>query len=77
MIKHFWNDCVESSFAIEIPEVLEGDGNVNGRVSLIAMENGLGREDYWTKTLRTKCPYSLNDRTWGEEINKSVGLQIP
>ena len=77
MIKHFRNDCVESSFAIEILEVLEGDGNVNGIASLIAKENRLGWEDYWMKTLRTKCPYSLNDRTRGEETNKSVGLRIP
>ena len=30
MIKHFRNDCVESSFSIQILKIFEGDGYVNG-----------------------------------------------
>ena len=29
------------------------------------------------KTLRTKCPYILNDRAQNEDTNKPVVLQLP
>ena len=77
LMKHFRNDCVVSSFSIEILDIFEDDSYVTGRLSPIAREKRIEREDHWTKTLRTKYPYRLNDRARDEDSNKPVGLQLP
>ena len=59
MIKHFWNDFIGSSFSIQMLEIFEGDGYVNGTVCPQALEERPEREDHWMKILRTKYPYGF------------------
>ena len=61
MIKHFRNDCVESSFSIQILKIFEGDGYVNGTFCPITQEKGLGLKDHWMIRLGAKYLYGLND----------------
>ena len=62
MIKHFWNDCVESSFSIQVLEIFEGAGYVNGTLCPIAREKRLEQKDHWMKTLRIRYLYGINDK---------------
>ena len=58
MVIYFRNDCVGSPFSIQILEIFEGDGCVNGKVSLIVWEKRLerGKQRDETNKLRTKSP---------------------
>ena len=58
MIKHFRNDCVGSSFSIQIHKKFESDGYPNGTGCPIAREIRLEQEDHWMKTFITKYPWS-------------------
>ena len=76
-IKHYRNDCVGSSFFIQILEVFQGSGYINGQLCTTAREKRLEREDFWAKTLRTVYPYGLNDKVRNIDNNKPIGLQLP
>ena len=62
MIKHFRNDCIESSFSISILKKFEGDGYVYGTLCPIVREKRLEQKDHQMKRSRTKYYlYGLND----------------
>ena len=46
MIKHFRNDCIESSFSISILKKFEGDGYVYGTLCPIVWEKRLEQKDH-------------------------------
>ena len=76
MIKNFRNDYVGSSFSIQVLEIFEGNGYVNGTVCPIAQEQRLEREDHWMNTLRTKYAYAQNDRARDEDTNIFMSMQF-
>ena len=77
MIKHYKEDCVGSSFSIQVLEVFPGSGYVNNKVCPIDRAKRLEREDYWMKILRTKFPYGLNERQKNNSNDTPVGCQFP
>ena len=62
LINHFHNTCPNSSFTIQILEVLPGNGYKNGSLDKEMTKIRKDREDYWMKTLRTIYPYGLCDK---------------
>ena len=62
LINHFTNVCPNSSFTIQILEVLPGNGYKNGALDLEMMAHRKDREDFWMKRMRTIYPYGLCDK---------------
>ena len=62
LIDHFTHCCPNSSFFIQILEVLPGTGYKDGALDLEMKAHRLEREDFWMKTLRTIYPYGLCDK---------------
>lgn len=62
VINHFNCCCPNSSFFIQILELLPGDGYKDGALDTEMTALRKEREDYWMKTLRTIYPYGLNDK---------------
>ena len=62
LINHFTNVCPNSSFSIQILEVLPGDGYKNGALDLDMATHRKDREDFWMKRMRTIYPYGLCDK---------------
>ena len=54
MINKFWNDCVGPSFSVQILEIFEDNGYVNGTVCSITWEKRIERKSHLMKTLRKK-----------------------
>ena len=73
-IDHFSSCCQGSSFHIQVIEVFEGDGYINGNVGEDMRRIRREREDWWMKTLRTIYPYGLNDQHKKQNTTSSVGL---
>ena len=62
LINHFTHVCPNSSFFIQILEVLPGDGYKDGALDPEMSAFRKDREDFWMKTLRTIYPYGLCDK---------------
>ena len=62
LINHFNHTCPNSSFFIQILEVLPGNGYLNGAFDLNMAALRKQREDFWMKTLRVIYPYGLCDK---------------
>ena len=62
LINHFTNVCPNSSFSIQILEVLPGDGYKDGALDLEMASHRKDREDFWMKTIRVIYPYGLCDQ---------------
>ena len=62
LINHFTNVCPNSSFSIQILEVLPGDGYKNGAFDLDMAAHRKDREDFWMKRIRAIYPYGLCDK---------------
>ena len=61
LINHFKNICPNSSFFIQILEILPGDGYKDGALDTEMSSLRKAREDFWMKTIRTIYPYGLCD----------------
>lgn len=62
LINHFTHCCPNSSFFIQILEVLPGDGYKDGALDPEMSAFRKDREDFWMKTLRAIYPYGLCDK---------------
>ena len=72
-IDHFSSCCVAQSFYINVIEIFEGDGYLDGKVDEDMRRIRREREDWWMKTLRTIYPYGLNDQHKKQNTSSSVG----
>ena len=80
LINHFSSCCKNSSFVIQILEVLPGDGYKDGALDKEMTAFRKEREDDWIKTLRTIYPYGLNDkykRASNVDENAPIGKLFP
>ena len=62
LINHFNHVCPNSSFFIQILEVLPGTGYINGALDAEMTAHRKSREDFWMKRIRTIYPYGLCDK---------------
>lgn len=62
LINHFNHVCPNSSFFIQILEVLPGTGYLNGALDAEMTAYRKSREDFWMKRIRTIYPYGLCDK---------------
>ena len=77
MIKHYKEICIGATFQVQVLEIFQGNGYVNGKVCPKDREQRLIREEHWMKTLRTIFPYGLNERARHNDENSSVGRLFP
>ena len=74
LIYHSKECCKNSSFFIQVIEVLDGSGyDEIGDLDLDMLQIRLDREDYWFKTLRTFYPYGFNERKRKYEVYRTIG----
>ena len=77
VIKHFNEHCVGAMFSIQIIEIYQGTGYLNGKVDPTFRETRLNREEYWIKKLRTVFLYGLNERARNYHQDQPIGKMFP